>query len=88
MLLEPGAPALMQTQTPESLISDPMAVTKGIAEALITTAYGLVTAIITLIPFNIYQSRYQRAAEEMESVCSVLEIVFEQLPDKEKASKA
>ncbi len=26
MLLEPGAPALMQIQTPESLINEPMAV--------------------------------------------------------------
>ena len=59
-------------------IGDPIAVTGGISEALITTAAGLMIAIITIIPYNIFQSRYQRAVEELESVCSVFEIIMKQ----------
>jgi len=44
-------------------VSDPMAVTMGISEALITTAFGLTIALFTLIPYNIFQTRYQRAIE-------------------------
>jgi len=62
-------------------VADPMSVTKGIAAALITTAYGLVVALGTLIPYNIFQSRYQAAAEELESNCSVLEIIMQKLPE-------
>lgn len=60
-------------------ISNPMAITNGISEALITTAFGLSIALFTLIPYNIFQSRYQRAVEELESVCSVFEIIMEKL---------
>lgn len=61
-------------------ISDPMAVTMGISEALITTAFGLIIALVTLIPYNIFQTRYQRAVEELESNCSVLEIIMQKRP--------
>ncbi len=61
-------------------INDPMAVTRGISEALITTAFGLTIALMTLIPYNIFQTCYQRAVEELESVCSVFEIIMEKLP--------
>jgi len=69
-------------------ISDPTAVTKGIAEALITTAFGLVIALGTLFPYNIFQSCYQRAVGELESVCSVLEMIIEKLPADLKISEA
>ena len=59
-------------------IGNPTAVTGGISEALITTAAGLMIAIITIIPYNIFQSRYQRAVEELESVCSVFEIIMKE----------
>ncbi len=63
-------------------IGDPTAVTGGISEALITTALGLMIAIITIIPYNMFQSRYQRAVEELESVCSVFEIIMKETMTK------
>ncbi len=66
-------------------IGDPTAVTGGISEALITTAAGLMIAIITIIPYNIFQSRYQRAVEELESVCSVFEIIMKEAITKNQS---
>ncbi len=68
-------------------VSDPMAVTAGISQALITTAFGLIIALITLIPYNIFQTRYQRAVEELESNCSVLEIIMQKEPPTRQESK-
>jgi len=68
-------------------ISDPMAVTMGISEALITTAFGLTIALIALIPYNIFRTYYQRAVEELESVCSVFEIIMQKQPQAAKASE-
>lgn len=69
-------------------ISDPTAVTKGISEALITTAFGLIISLGTLFPYNIFQSQYQRAVAELESVCSVLEMIIEKLPEGLRTAKA
>lgn len=69
-------------------ISDPTAVTKGISEALITTAFGLIISLGTLFPYNIFQSQYQRAVGELESVCSVLEMIIEKLPEELRMAKA
>ena len=68
-------------------VSDPMAVTMGISEALITTAFGLIIALVTLIPYNIFQTRYQRAVEELESVCSVFEIIMQKRPQTNEVSE-
>lgn len=58
-------------------IGDPLGVTKGISEALLTTAFGLIIALGTLVPYNYFQSQFQRFAEELESSCSVLEFVLQ-----------
>ena len=52
---------------------DPLAVTGGIARALITTATGLSIAIITLIPYNFYRARQESALNEIEEVATFLE---------------
>jgi biopolymer transport protein ExbB len=52
---------------------DPMAVTGGIARALITTATGLSIAILTLIPFNFFRSRADSSLTEIEEVATFLE---------------
>ena len=46
-------------------ISTPKEVTAGIAQALLTTAFGLAIAIFTLIPYNFYTSRAQDVIEEL-----------------------
>ncbi len=54
--------------------TDPLAVTSGIAKALITTAAGLVIAIFTLIPYNFYRSRVENSLAEVEEVATFLEV--------------
>lgn len=61
-------------------ISDPMAVTQGISQALLTTAFGLAIALGTLMPYNYFQSFCQKATEELERYSSILEIVIQKLP--------
>jgi biopolymer transport protein ExbB len=56
-------------------IQDPQAVTTGIAQALITTAAGLVIAILTLFPYNYFMSNVEKAAARIEKYATSLEIV-------------
>lgn len=58
-------------------IQDPQAVTSGIAQALITTAAGLMIAIFTLFPYNYFMSKVEKAAVRIEKYATSLEIVHE-----------
>ena len=60
----------------QSGIQDPKAVTSGIAQALITTAAGLVVAISTLVPFNYFVGRVQRATKRLENVLTQFELAY------------
>lgn len=60
-------------------IEDPRAVTGGIAQALITTAAGLGIAIISVFPFNYFNSRIEKASHRIEQYATSLEIVYEKL---------
>lgn len=60
-------------------IENPQAVTGGIAQALITTAAGLSISIITVFPYNYFNSRIKRAAGIMEKYATSFEIVYEQI---------
>jgi biopolymer transport protein ExbB len=60
-------------------IQEPQAVTAGIAQALITTASGLGIAILSLFPFNYFNSRVERSAAYIEKYATSLEIVYERL---------
>ncbi|MDD4203206.1 MAG: MotA/TolQ/ExbB proton channel family protein [Candidatus Omnitrophica bacterium] len=55
-------------------IVDPTAVTGGIAQALITTAAGLIIAVFTLIPFNCFNSFTEENAQEIEKYVNALEL--------------
>lgn len=66
-------------------IADPKLVTKGIAQALITTATGLGIAIITIFPYNYFRSRIENAIHVMEKYATSLEVVYDKLRDKKKA---
>lgn len=58
-------------------VADPTAVTQGISQALITTAFGLIISLFTLLPFNFYQSYCQKATEELERFSTILEIIMQ-----------
>ncbi|MFH0845103.1 MAG: MotA/TolQ/ExbB proton channel family protein [Pseudomonadota bacterium] len=60
-------------------IDHPQAVTAGIAQALITTAAGLVIAIFSVFPYNYFNSRAEDAARTIEKYATSLEIVYEKL---------
>ncbi|MBW2339658.1 MAG: MotA/TolQ/ExbB proton channel family protein [Deltaproteobacteria bacterium] len=60
-------------------IEEPQAVTAGIAQALITTASGLGIAILSLFPYNYFNSRVEKAAASIEKYATSLEIVYEKL---------
>lgn len=67
-------------------IARPQVVTKGISQALITTAAGLAVAIVTLIPYNYFLSRLEGFSKEMEQFASSLEIAFEKNQNRRKNS--
>jgi biopolymer transport protein ExbB/TolQ len=56
-------------------LSAPGAITGGIAEALIATAFGLGIAITSLIPFNVLNARMEDARHEIESAAKELELL-------------
>jgi biopolymer transport protein ExbB len=60
-------------------IEHPQQVTTGIAQALITTAAGLGIAILSVFPYNYFNSRVESAAVLIEKYATSLEIVFEKL---------
>lgn len=58
-------------------LSAPGAITGGIAEALIATAFGLGIAITALLPFNFLNARTEEARHEIESASTQLELLVQ-----------
>ncbi len=57
-------------------LSAPGAITGGIAEALIATAFGLGIAITSLLPFNFLNTKMEDARHEMEAAATQLELLI------------
>jgi biopolymer transport protein ExbB len=57
-------------------LSAPTAITGGIAEALIATAFGLGVAIIALVPYNYLNARLEAARREIEIAGNRLELLL------------
>lgn len=57
-------------------MNQPNTITGGVAEALIATAVGLAIAIGTLVPYNYFSAKVERAAESMERCGSRIEQVL------------
>ncbi len=55
----------------------PGAITGGIAEALIATAFGLTIAIMSLIPFNFLNTKMEEARLEVELAATQLELLVQ-----------
>jgi biopolymer transport protein ExbB len=51
----------------EGPIADPVSVAGGIAEALLTTAFGLIIALVTLFPYTIFRARADRCLARLEA---------------------
>ena len=62
-----------------TVIEHPETVAMGIAQALITTAAGLIIAIPTIFPYNYFNSRIEDAALSIEKYATSLEIVYKKL---------
>jgi biopolymer transport protein ExbB len=63
-------------------IEDPKAVTGGIAQALITTAAGLTVALVTLVPFNYFVAKVNRAAKEINKTAARFEAACRKSPGR------
>lgn len=63
-----------------SELGAPSAITGGIAEALIATAFGLGVAILSLLPFNYLNARLEEARHEIQDAASHLEIYLVKRP--------
>ncbi len=63
-----GIIASFQLLSDPGVSTDPRSVSQGIAEALITTAAGLVIAIFTLFPYNALRVQVQRSLSVVESL--------------------
>ncbi len=57
-------------------LSAPGAITGGIAEALIATAFGLGIAITSLIPFNYLNTKMEEARIEIETAATQVELLL------------
>ncbi|MFC2140089.1 MotA/TolQ/ExbB proton channel family protein [Candidatus Auribacterota bacterium] len=60
----------------QSGIPHPEIVSMGISQALITTATGLIIAIMTLIPYNYFLAKLREAVTDIEKYTTSLEIVY------------
>lgn len=56
----------------DKALTDPVAASGGLAEALITTAFGLAIAMLSLIAFTVFQSRAEKIGDEMNMRCTTL----------------
>ena len=59
-----------------SELGAPAAITGGISQALIATAFGLVIAIVALLPFNFLNARLEQARQEIENAAARLEMLL------------
>jgi len=57
----------------------PQAITGGIAQALIATAFGLSIAITALIPFNYLNARLEEARHDIQDAASQMELQLQRL---------
>lgn len=57
----------------DQVVTDPAAVAGGIAEALFTTAVGLIVALITLFPHAVFRSQADRALTRLEVIAASMD---------------
>lgn len=65
-----GIIASFELLSAQSANTDPQSVSQGIAEALLTTAAGLVVAVVTLFPYNALRAQVDRTLSRLESLAA------------------
>lgn len=61
-------------------LSAPGAITGGIAEALIATAFGLGIAILSLLPFNYLNTKLDEASHDIDAASTQLKLLVDSQP--------
>ena len=69
-------------------IGNPKDVIGGMAQALITTAVGLSIALITLVPYNYFIHRVQKAAKNIEQTGTLFETACKKGLENESKNRA
>lgn len=57
-------------------VENPMGVASGIAQALITTAAGLIISLVTLVPYNFFVSRVTDTTRRLEQLTTRFEVAY------------
>lgn len=65
-----GIIASFEVLSAQAASTDPRSVSQGIAEALITTAAGLVVSLITLFPYNLFRAQVDRTLTRLEALAA------------------
>ena len=58
----------------QSTLTDPREVAGGIASALITTAFGLIVALVTLFPYMIFKAQSSNALGRLETLIASAQV--------------
>ena len=64
-------------------MEDVSGVAGGISQALISTAFGLTVALITLITYNAFQAQGERSRDRIDVALSSLELALYEGEEKE-----
>ena len=67
-------------------LSAPQAITGGIAQALLATAFGLGIAITALIPFNYLNTRLEEARHDLQDTATQMELQLNRSEDHPPAT--
>ena len=65
-----GIIASFEVLAEQAQVTDPAKVSQGIAEALITTATGLIIAVVTLFPYNALRAQVDRTLSRIEALAA------------------
>ena len=67
-----GIIASFDVLSDSGMITDPRAVGAGVGEALLTTAVGLVIALVVLFPYNAFRAQIDRTLSRMEGLIAAV----------------
>ncbi len=82
-----GIISSFQILSDQSMLTDPRDVGQGIAEALLTTAAGLIVAITVLFPYNAFRAQVDRTLGRIESLVAAASASSGRLPDLDDPSE-